>query len=105
MSLTVNAKRGKTLLKFDGPFTIYEVSDYLEKLIKIFSEKKSVVMDLTEVDDCDAAGIQLICSALIPDNHGKKICISGISHIVQDTAETLGIDTVNIFNIKEAQDA
>ncbi len=50
-------------LKLDRELTVYNVEDVLEKL-KGFGKgkKKSVLLDLTQIEDIDTAGLQLLVS-------------------------------------------
>ena len=91
MALTIKKQKKKALLTFDGAFTIYEVSDYREKLLNLFSEKNHFEMNLMNVDECDAAGIQFIISFLKQKDSGKEISVTGISDAVKDKANILGI--------------
>jgi anti-anti-sigma regulatory factor len=100
MSLTVKKETGKIILIFDGAITIYEVSEYAKKLIEAFSEEESLEMDLSNVDECDTAGIQFVCSILKQENNVKSISIKGISKTFEDTSKVLGIDVEGLFKTK-----
>lgn len=101
MSLIVKEEKGIVLIKFDGVITIYEVSEYVKILNEIFQEKKKFEMDLIDVHECDAAGIQLICSSLKQKSSENNISITGISEAVKYTAKSLGITFEKFFRAEE----
>lgn len=70
-------------MKVAGPFTIYEATRYHGELLSCFENKRGVEVDLSEVSDCDAAGIQLLISA------GKTAKEKGIGFVMTRPAGVL----------------
>jgi anti-anti-sigma regulatory factor len=84
-------KRNKTL-KLEGKLTIYEVGILREELLTSLNDAGVLEIDLMEVNECDTAGLQTLCSAKrTADQRDKKIVIAGIPMAVEAAMIKTGI--------------
>jgi anti-anti-sigma factor len=81
-----------TSLKLEENLSIYNVKEIREKLVASLEDADLLELDLTDVKECDTAGLQIICSA--KKSAGcklKKLVISGISKPVEEAMYKSGI--------------
>lgn len=89
-------KKGRLVI--DGSLSIYDVNNIREKLIDFLKANDSFELDLNNINECDAAGVQLLYSARkTADSIGKQMKIHGVSKKVKESAVRLGIDPETIF--------
>ena len=102
MDITIEEKEGKRILKFGDKLTIYQVSDIQKGLLGSLSEKLDLELDLSEVEECDTAGIQILLS-LMKSASSMKIDLSfeNISNAVKGTAIHLGLNPEAPLKIQE----
>lgn len=94
MSITAqfNLDENSAALRIQGPLTISSVEELHEVLTRYASREPNLVLDLSGVETCDAAGLQLLCSlrrsaaAL-----GKRLRISTVSEPFTTLASALGL--------------
>ncbi len=99
MAITKEDKDGCTILRIDGPMTVYEAASLRDALIECLDACNRLSLDMKDVTECDTAGIQLLCSARITaDAEGKQLVLNGISEAVNLALETSGISTDRIFH-------
>lgn len=60
MSVTVRTQKGKCKVKIEGDMTIYTALEMKEKLLEPIEKCKSMELELSQVQDIDTAGIQLL---------------------------------------------
>lgn len=53
----------KALLRIQGDLTIFEIARLQAAMLETLDEQGGLVLDLKEVEACDAAGVQLLCAA------------------------------------------
>jgi len=79
------------VLKFAGKLTIRAVAQTHETLREYFGGEVNPVFDLSEVEACDTAGLQLLCSASkTAESLGKHIEFAGVSDAVRNASAILG---------------
>lgn len=84
------------LFKIEGALSVYEVGSLRDELLGYLIENDGVELDLSDVNECDVAGIQFILSAQRTfDIAGKKLTLCGVSQAVKETAVRTGIDSKN----------
>jgi anti-sigma B factor antagonist len=73
--------------------TIYEVTEIHKKILSLMEKESNLQIDLSQVTECDTAGIQLLCSILrTAQKKGETITIHPFSRAIQDTARNIGIE-------------
>ena len=83
---------GNLAMKIEGPLSAYEVGDIKERLLKKFSDHQEIVVDISDVTECDALGIQLLLSAGKTAEKLKKIFrITGDAQPIQDAMTGMGL--------------
>ena len=88
----IESDANRIIIKIDGAFTINEVAEIKNRFGEVFEKKKDVVLDLSEVNDCDTAGIQLIVSAKKKAVEMKtRFFIESVSERVQDAFRRIGM--------------
>lgn len=83
MELIRKEKDGDILLKIEGAMSIYNAPALREELAACFEQHKGIALDLGEVKECDAAGIQILCSAW------KSSAVSGRSFVVSRSSSSV----------------
>ena len=68
---TIPDEAGSVVVKIAGPTNITNVSTLLMHLLAAFERAEKVTVDLSDVTEIDAAGLQLFCSS-----HRSSICIN-----------------------------
>ena len=63
MAFTRKDKDGVGVLEISGTLSIQEATPLHKELVKCLDSCDGVLLDLTETEGCDTAGIQLLCSA------------------------------------------
>ncbi len=97
MNFTKQEKEGKAFVKIKGAMSIEEAAELGKALLESITENSGLELDLSEVDDCDTAGIQLLCSAGKTARASKKtFSVTACSDYVKYEAESIGLnlDTV-----------
>lgn len=106
MDITIEEKKGKRILRFGDNFTVCEIAEIRIEILKALSGKKDVDLDLSAVNECDTAGIQVLLSLMKTlDNHKKTVAIKKASKVVMNTAVRIGVEPERIFKIQEVLNA
>lgn len=102
MDITIEEREDKKALRFGDNFTVFEIADIKKEIIKPLSQETVLELDLSEVEECDTAGIQLLLS-LMKSARDKENNISfiNISDAIRNTAIGIGIDPEESFEIQE----
>lgn len=67
-------------------------------LLESFSQNEKIRLDLSRVEECDAAGVQLLCSAkLTAEQTGKRFTVPSASDAVIRAIEGLGLSPSEVF--------
>jgi len=84
------------VLKIAGTLDI-GVADELQKALREFvSGDSEPIVDLSEVDECDTAALQLLCSARKTANGSGRHCeLAGLSASIQNASAALGLSLAN----------
>lgn len=92
MASKKGSKKNQVTIKIDGSMSIYDVAGIHKKILTSFTENTTVNIDLSEVNSCDVAGIQLLLSAIKTGKEsGNRIILSDISETIQQTARLVGV--------------
>ena len=83
MRLSKEEKDGCAFVKIDGEFSIYEASTLRGEFLECFNKYNGLILDLSDVTECDTAGIQLLCSArLTAEKEGKIFSVEKMAEPV-----------------------
>ena len=72
MTFERQEENGCAVLSIQGPLTINEAAAIRDEMIKCFDGYDDIIIDLNDVSEFDAAGIQLICSARLTAQEKRK---------------------------------
>ena len=90
--------KNNNTIKLNGTISIYEAADIHKRILQSFTENNTVSIDLSDVDTCDAAGMQLLFSAIkAGEEKGNQIIITQASEAFQETARLIGLQQ-ELFN-------
>ena len=79
------------VLKIGKSLSIYQVASLRDKIISNLEKHERLILALDEVEACDAAGIQLLCSARkTADAAGKIVSICSPSSALLNTLREMG---------------
>jgi anti-anti-sigma factor len=102
MSIKREEKDGCALVKIAGAMSVYGASDVHEELVACFDAHERLILDLKEVNECDTAAVQLLCSAQkAADATHKTFVIAGASASVLEALARAGMKSEEIFNINK----
>ena len=105
MELIREEKNDAAFLKIVGDMSIYHATSLRDGLLEQLSQFEEVTLDLTEVDNCDTAGVQLLLAARISAAEtGKPFTISGISDSVQEALSRAGITPEGDSNMHKGEE-
>ena len=80
------------VLKIAGTLGISLAGELRNALRAFIGEAQQPVVDLTEVDGCDATALQLLCSARkTAEGSGKPFELTGVSAAILDASAALGL--------------
>ena len=99
MAITRKEKDGTVTLKIEGSLSIYEAAAFREELLTCFEKFEDLTLVLNGVDDCDTAGLQLLCAARkTAEATGKTLTVSDAPQPVTDTLQSAGLNPDEILN-------
>ena len=105
MKITKKEKKRKTEIKIKGSLSIYEVSSLKEELLTCLKSNKSLSLDLSEVSECDTAGIQILYSALRMTRETDKefliTSIKGMPNSITEIAARIGLDLTRTVSMDD----
>lgn len=105
MDLIREMSDGVAFLKVLGAMTIQHAASFRDEVIEYLSEVDGITIDLTQVADCDAAGIQLLIAARNSASElGKSFNISGVSDSVKDAFFKAGLDSVGDTDLSRGEE-
>ncbi len=92
-----NEKNGKAFVEIRGAMTVQEAAALGKDLLDCMEKNNSLELDLSKVDDCDTAGLQLLYSAGKTAKEKKKdFSVTTFSDKVKDAAGSIGLNLDNI---------
>ena len=80
-------------LHMRGSLTIQDVEEVHCEYLQRFAEWHDVVLDLSQVEQCDAAGVQwLLCLHQSMSAAGNSIIVASLSQAVTKAARSIGVE-------------
>jgi anti-anti-sigma regulatory factor len=92
----VSSVRTDDPLKIAGELTIQGIEEFRAAIADYLSRGSNHMIDLSGVERCDAAGLELICSASRTFGGHRPVQFTSPSNPVLDIATALGFDTHEI---------
>ncbi len=97
MEITKIQQDGNTVLKVEGALSIYEAGELKKGLSANIAD--DVTLDLSNVETCDTAAVQILVSACkSAARAGKSFASVSYSAGVENAFEQVGLNCKNIFN-------
>lgn len=91
-SFEVNEQASYTEVTIGGGLTIYNVQSFFKEHVQPFVFKKSLILDLSKIEEIDTAGIQLLLMLTRAANDEGVGCeVSNISGAVKDYLELFNL--------------
>jgi anti-sigma B factor antagonist len=91
MDSQLNQKK-KALLRLCHSLSIYETNELKNSLTSSLEENDILELDIRDINECDTAGLQLLCSAKkTAARTGKILIITGESTAVEDAMDRAGM--------------
>jgi anti-sigma B factor antagonist len=82
----------KELLAPDGQLTIYRVDELKRNLLNLLNNNDFLELDIDNINECDTAGLQLLCSLKKTfAERKKKLIITGESKSIEGAMVRTGI--------------
>ena len=95
---TREEKDGGTILKIKGALSVYEAASIRDELAACFKSYDRVILDLSEITDCDTAGVQLMLSALrTAKDTSKAFEVSETPDSVRKGIVNMGLRIADLF--------
>jgi ABC-type transporter Mla MlaB component len=94
MSVSNETIDGQCMVRINGALSIWEAAATWGTLYPLLCAAEPLEIDLTAVEGCDGAGIQILCQMhkLLADPSGKARVI-GISDGLREAMRLAGLDT------------
>ena len=90
--MSPSANSGLQSLDLTTAFTISHIDHLHKVLLEQLHTDGHVLLDLSSVEECDAAGLQLLCSLRKTHPGGAhRFVITAVSPALQEIADVLGI--------------
>lgn len=105
MPFKTEIKEGKGIITVEHSLSVYDVVELRRAIVEYIESAVGVRIDLKGVDECDAAGVQLLYSAQkTAKTENKDIRILGISPALRRIFEKAGVDLEYFENHIEGGD-
>jgi anti-anti-sigma factor len=84
---------GRCVCRISGGLNIWEAAAVWERILPLLSAAQPLIVDLSAVDACDGAGIQILCQLQRAGQApGAPVALTGASTAVITTMKQAGID-------------
>jgi len=92
MKLNITNNESEGVLKFSGTLDIYAVDAARDVLIQHVQNNPRLILDLSEVEECDVAGLQLLFSVRKTiESLCKSLEVKRVSQAIIDACAALGL--------------
>ena len=93
------------VLRVEGRLSIGEVAQLQETLCHRLAEMSNLVLDLSGVESCDTAALQLLYAARKTADSARSVRFVGVSSAIAETAAALGFEIGELAAANEANEA
>lgn len=102
MTFTRKKKDGSAIVKLHGALTVYEAAAIRDELLESLDAHTGLTVDLTDVNEIDVTGVQILHAAgLAAANEKKSISFRGASARTIDVIKMLGLEPEKVLGRKE----
>lgn len=92
MQITKSEGETGSVLKVKGTLELSGAEEFHKALCDFLVGPSSLTVDLADVESCDAAGLQLLCSAQkTAERSAKHLRIVGLCRAARETGAALGL--------------
>jgi len=84
--MEVQERAGTHVLKLEGDLTIFEAAEFHEGLVALQQQEGPIELDVSEVDQVDTSGVQLMLAAA----RDERFTLTGITAAIQEKLELVG---------------
>lgn len=99
MNIAHETDDGCLVCRFTGSLTIWEAADTWHQILPLFESNDKMAIDLSQVGECDAAGIQILCQIWrTARDEGKTVSFDAISEPIFDAMQLAGMDSQFLSN-------
>ena len=92
-------------IRLTGEITIRNAAELRRRFTDALDRKADLVADLSTVESCDAAGLQLICSSRkTATARGLRLRIESLSPAIEAAARGIGLPLVELTGQEGADD-
>jgi ABC-type transporter Mla MlaB component len=89
---------GGSSLKISGPLQVSEADALRASLLVTAAQSQPATIDLSEVEECDTASLQLLCAARKPSpTSGRRLELRNPSEALLKISSALGLSTEELF--------
>jgi anti-sigma B factor antagonist len=104
VKITTTQADGRSALRIEGDLRIASVADAKPELVATLAACSTIQLDLSELDQCDTAGIQLLLMASASARaSGKGFELIGDTALFRAALDRVGIP-VECFDVQRAPD-
>ncbi len=98
MAFTREVNEGGAVVIFDGGLTVYEAAAIRDELVECLDAYAGLTLDVTDVNECDVTGVQLLLSTgLTAGAEKKSFAIIGANAVMTDIIRGLGLDPEKVL--------
>ena len=103
MPIETHMENETTICRLSGALSIWETADVWQQLRPLLDATDPLVIDLSSVESCDAAGAQILCQIDRAGNSQERsIVLTGISDALKKTIRQAGLPDIALsFSIED----
>jgi len=87
--MEIQERTGIHVLKPEGDLSIFEAAEFHEGLVALHQQEGPIELDVSEVDQVDTSGVQLMLAAV----GDERFTLTGITAAMQEKFELVGCGT------------
>jgi|GEM_PF-1129684 len=88
--MEIQERAGTHFLRPEGDLTIFEAAELHEGLMALQQQEGPIELDVSEVDQIDTSGVQLMLAATQCD----RLTLTGMTAVIQEKLEMVGCGAV-----------
>jgi anti-anti-sigma factor len=98
MPIEIQPQNGGHICRISGALCIWEAAAIWGQLRPLLADALPLTLDFTAVEECDAAGIQILCQIQrATDKLGNHLKVAGISSAMHKVLSHAGLDAFKPF--------
>lgn len=93
MAIEQEDSSDRVVCRLSGGLNIWEAGEVWQQLLPLLTDEKPLTLDLSEVSECDGAGVQILCQIRnISATQSNPITIESLSEPVTAAMQQAGLD-------------